>query len=320
MIPIKSNEYIFKALDEINAEHEKACLNAERKKQSLYVEHPKLMSFDCRIAEVFRDVMKKVVAGEKGDFEKAKEESLRLQKQRADYIAENDVDISATEPDFNCKKCSDTGYVGGRLCECVKSRAAKINYNELNKDVNLEEQTFEKFSLDYYSNHEKNGVIPREIMTKICNFCVKYANEFNENSESLLFFGKTGLGKTHLSLAIANEVIKQGYDVVYGPISRIIGSIEREHFSGSDRATLLNVIDCDLLILDDLGTEFTTPFVVSTIFDIVNSRILNKKPTVINTNLEFEELKQKYSDRIVSRIAGSYRMLQFFGDDIRSIK
>ncbi len=261
-----------------------------------------------------------MISGDKPDFKSAEGISLSLQQQREEYIKENNIDISVIEPDFNCKKCDDTGYVNGRLCECVKKRAVKLNYDELNKDVKLGDYTFRKFLLDYYPEKPQEGVIPREIMTKICGFCVKYAAEFDENSENLIFSGKTGLGKTHLSLAIVNDVLKKGYNVVYGPISRIIGNIEREHFSGNDRTTLQNVIDCDLLVFDDLGTEFTTPFVVSTIFDIINSRILNKKPTIINTNLDLEELKQKYSDRVISRIFGNYRMLQFYGKDIRSIK
>lgn len=293
---------------------------AQNKKAELYSKFPKIADFDREIAAVFQNLMKKMLGGEKVDFSSAEEKSLLLQKQKSDYLQENNIDISVINPEYKCKKCSDTGYINGKLCECVKKKAVQLNYDELNKDVSLENYTFRNFLLDYYPQEAKNGVIPRDIMTKICGFCVKYAAEFSENSESLLFFGKTGLGKTHLSLSIANEVIKKGYNVVYGPISRIIGNIEREHFSGEERTTLQNVLDCDLLIFDDLGTEFTTQFVVSSVFDIVNSRILNKKPTIINTNLDFDELKQKYSDRIISRIAGNYRMLQFFGKDIRTIK
>lgn len=320
VIPIKSSEYIMKALDIINANHEREELKAQNRKLELYGKFPKIAEFDREIAAVFQNAMKTMLGGEKVDFAHAEEKSLSLQKQKSDYLQENNIDISVINPEYNCKKCSDTGYVNGRLCECVKKKAIQLNYDELNKDVKLEDYTFRKFSLDYYSESAKNGVIPRDIMTKICGFCVKYAAEFEINSESLLFFGQTGLGKTHLSLAIANEVIKKGYNVVYGPISKIIGNIEREHFSGEERTTLQNVLNCDLLIFDDLGTEFTTQFVASSIFDIVNSRILNKKSTIINTNLDFEELKQKYSDRIVSRISGNYRMLQFFGEDIRTIK
>lgn len=289
----------------------------EGRKIDFYQSYPEIEKLDKQIASVFQSAMKKMLNGEKVDFKIAEEKSLALQNQKAEFIKENGIDISVLSPNFKCEKCEDTGYFEGRLCECVRKKAVSINYEELNKDVRLGDYTFDKFSLECYPESFEDGIDAREIMTKVYGFCEKYAKEFEKDSQSLLFFGKTGLGKTHLSLAIANDVIKKGYNVVYGPISRIIGSIEREHFSSNERTTLNNVINCDLLILDDLGTEFTTQFVVSSIFDIVNSRILNKKPTIINTNLSFEELKQKYSDRVVSRISKDYRMLQFFGKDIR---
>ncbi len=295
-------------------------LRLEGRKFDFYQSYPEIEKLDRQIALVFHNAMKKMLNGEKVDFAAAEKQSLELQNQKKEFIEKNGIDISVLSPKFRCKNCEDTGYFNGKLCECVRSKAVAINYEELNKDVRLEDYTFDKFSLECYPETVDDGVNARDIMTKVCEFCVKYATEFSENSESLLFFGKTGLGKTHLSLSIANEVIKKGYNVVYGPISRIIGSIEKEHFSNDERTILNNVINCDLLILDDLGTEFTTQFVVSTIFDIVNSRVLNKKPTIINTNLSFEELKQKYSDRVVSRISKDCRMLQFFGKDIRIIK
>ena len=305
----------------IVALNKRESLLADKRKQSLYIDYPELLSFDKEIASVFQSVMKDVISGKQADFSSAEEKSLELQRKKEEYIRANNIDISVINPKIYCDICSDTGYMpNGKLCDCVRKKAAELNYEELNKDVKLEDYSFDNFSLEYYPNKDENGVIPRDIMTKICSFCVKYATEFKSDSESLLFFGKTGLGKTHLSLSIANEVIKKGYNVVYGPISRIMGNIEKEHFSDNDRTTLMNILDCDLLIFDDLGTEFTTSFIASTIFDIVNSRILNKKPTIINTNLDFEEIKQRYSDRIVSRIAGNYRMLQFFGEDIRFIK
>lgn len=316
-----SNSYIFKAIELIKANHEKQLLIAENKKQNLYLDYPKLKQFDKQIADVFNVTMKKIVSGEKPDFKDAEQKSLEIQKAKQDFIKANNINLDDIKPDFDCEKCEDTGYVNGKICDCVKKKAVALIYDELNKDVTLEDYTFEKFSLSYYPDKNIDGINPRDIMTKICGFCVKYVDKFCKDSESILFFGKTGLGKTHLSLAIANDVIKKGYNVVYGPISKIIGNIEKEHFSsGDDRVTLQNVLDCDLLILDDLGTEFTTQFVSASLFDIVNSRILNKKPTIINTNLDFEELKQRYTDRLVSRISGNYRMLEFFGEDIRTLK
>lgn len=288
----------------------------EGRKFDFYQSYPEIEKIDKQIASVFQSAMKKMLNGEKVDFKIAEEESLALQKQKADLIEKNGIDVSVLTPNFKCKKCEDTGYSNGVLCDCVRKKAVSINYDELNKDVRLEDYTFDKFEIDCYPEI-CDDVNARDIMTKVRDFCVKYSAEFKQDSQSLLFFGKTGLGKTHLSLAIANSVIEKGYNVVYGPISRIIGGIEREHFSNNERTTLNNIINCDLLILDDLGTEFTTQFVVSSIFDIINSRILNKKPTIINTNLGFDELKQKYSDRVVSRISKDYRMLQFFGKDNR---
>ncbi len=313
-----SAKYILQALEEIKANGTKQSLIAENKKQSLYLDYPELKRFDEQIASVFQNAMKSVISGEKVDFKAAEAKSLEIQQQKKEFLEKNSIDLSKVSPLFNCKKCSDTGYVNGKICDCVIKTATALSYNELNKDVDLERYTFEKFDLNLYPDREIEGVNSRELMTKIYNFCVKYADSFSNKAESLFFFGKTGLGKTHLSLAITNVLCKKGYNVVYGPISKVIGNIEKEHFSKDEQEnTIDNVQNCDLLVLDDLGTEFSTPFVVSTVFDIINTRILNNKPTIINTNLEFDELEQKYSARIVSRISGNYRMLKFIGEDIR---
>ena len=318
---MKSAEYIFKALDEVKQSREKKELQAQQNKSNLYKEYPKLYELDESISSVFKAVMKQVIAGQTPDFAAAEEKSLALQDEKAKFIKDNNIDYSVTTPVFDCSMCEDTGYFKGKICECVKKKATELVYNELNKDVTLSDYTFEKFSLSFYPDKDENGVNPYEIMTKISGFCVKYASEFTLDSENLVFFGKTGLGKTHLCLAIANDVIAKGYNVVYGPISKIIGQIETEHFAGGqEKIALKKVCDCDLLVLDDLGTEFDTSFVLSTVFDIINSRLLNKKPTIINTNLNLVDLKRRYDDRVVSRIIGNYRMLEFFGEDVRTLK
>ncbi len=313
-----SGEYILQALEEIKANGTKQELIAENKKAKLYSEYPELEKFDEQIASVFQNAMKSVVLGEKFDFKVAEKQSLEIQQKKKEFVEKNSIDLEAIKPLYSCEKCSDSGYVDGNICDCVRKRAISISYDKLNKDVDLSRYTFEKFDLNMYPDKEIEGINSRELMTKICNFCVKYADKFDKNAESLFFFGNTGLGKTHLSLAITNVLCKKGYNVVYGPISKLIGNIEKEHFSNQDQDnTLESVLNCDLLVLDDLGTEFSTQFVVSTVFDIINSRILNNKPTIINTNLEFDELEQKYSARVVSRISGNYRMLKFIGEDIR---
>ena len=312
-----SSEYILQALEEIKANGTKQKLIAENKKAMLYSEYPELEKFDEQIASVFQNAMKSVVLGEKFDFKVAEQQSLEIQQKKKEFVDKNSIDLDSIKPLYSCKKCSDSGYVDGKICDCVRKRAISISYDELNKDVDLSKYTFEKFDLNMYPDKEIEGMNSRKNMTDIYNYCVNYAKEFNKKSGNILLIGGPGVGKTHLSLSIANVLCKKGYDVVYGPISKIIGKIEKEHFSNEEETAIYSVQNCDLLILDDLGTEFSTQFVVSVLFDIINLRLLNNKSTIINTNLESDELEQKYSARVASRVFGNYKMLKFIGEDIR---
>ena len=175
----------------------------------------------------------------------------------------------------------------------------------------LEKSTFQNFDLDKYPDNTRN------IMSKIFDYCKNYAYNFEVNNDSLMFIGNTGLGKTHLSLAIAGVVIEKGYGVIYGSLSNILSKIENEHFSSNSTSTIDSVCNCDLLIIDDLGTEFSTPFTRSTVYEIINHRQLNSKPTIISTNLNIDELEKAYTQRVVSRICGKYRCFEFLGNDIR---
>lgn len=315
-----SKEYLNNALKIIKANREKQILIAEKNQQMLYQKHGKLKSFDDQIKLLFTDATRSVANGMKIDFKALSEISNELQQKRKQYLNDIGVDEHSFAVKFNCKNCEDIGYYNGRVCQCVRDLAIKLKYDELNKDVPLENSTFDKFDLNKYQDLKENSSAnPKEVMTKLFNYCVKYADGFSLKSPNMLFFGATGLGKTHLSLAIANKVISKGYYVIYGSISRILAKIENEYFSKSvnESVTLKTVLECDLLILDDLGTEFTTQFIVSTIYDIINTRILNNKPTIINTNLNMNQLQDKYSPRIVSRISGCYKLFYFLGEDIR---
>ncbi len=315
-------DYYNKALEIVHARKLKAEMLSEMKKKELHDKLPELDTLEFKIKSTFSDALKMQLAGKAVDFDEASKKSLEFQNQRKMLLHDAGINESDLEPKYHCKKCNDSGYVDGKVCECVKFAAAKLIYDELNKDVPLEDCTFSSFNLKYYPETSNDGYSPREVMGKIFESCVSYADKFNPHMPSLLFYGNTGLGKTHLSLSIANEVISRGYNVVYGPISRILQQIEEEYFSRDlqSNQTLNTVNECDLLIIDDLGTEFTTPFVTSTIYDIINSRILSKKPTIINTNLSMEEIEKRYSPRIVSRISGNYTMFMFVGSDVRALK
>lgn len=193
--------------------------------------------------------------------------------------------------------------------------------SEVAKFAPLDKCTFENFDLSYYSETPlENSIVPRAKAQKVLEVTRKYAQNFSTNSKNLLFLGKTGLGKTHLSLAIANVVINKGYSVCYGTSQNICDDLQSEQFGRSENIayTKRQVLDCDLLVLDDLGTELDNQYSIATIYNIINTRLLSAKPTIISTNCEFEELLNKYDQRITSRITGEYVKLYLFGDDIRN--
>lgn len=251
-----------------------------------------------------------------------KDKNLMLQKRIHEILTTHGLTEDYLKPHYNCDKCSDTGFVDGIMCSCLSKLMKEIAFEQLNSETPLSLSSFEKFSLDYYPMNAGDAMSPRRIMEQVFKNCKWYADNFSKDSPSLLFQGATGLGKTHLSLAIASEAINRGYGVIYGSVQELMNKIESEHFSREmvKQDTRKLLIDCDLLILDDLGTEFITQFTVSSLYNIINSRLLGNKPTIISTNLSLNELEDKYSERIVSRIAGNYRMLKFVGSDIRMIK
>ncbi len=219
---------------------------------------------------------------------------------------------------FDCPLCSDTGYIDGKICECVKKLANSITVKELNAEMPLDESTFENFNLDYYSDSSGNA---RRRMTSILKLSKEYVLNFNPNtSTNLLFLGEPGLGKTHLTLAIVSGVIQKGYLPVYAPADNLFSIIEKEKFQGENLGAYEQMQKCDLLVIDDLGTELVTAFTKSLLYNLINTRILNKKPTIINTNLTLAEIEQIYSPRITSRLIGNYNANKFLGNDIRQQK
>lgn len=235
------------------------------------------------------------------------------------------------EPRVLCEKCGDTGYSGGELCSCVKAELARAARGEANLSELLADQTFERFRLDLYPDvpDPALGFSPRENAKSLLRFCRSWAEGFGPASPNLYFYGGCGLGKTYLSSAVANFLLARGTDVLYISANTLLSILEDLHFnravSDEKRALAAHVNECELLILDDLGAEFATPFTSAELFRIINDRILSGKKTVISSNLSFNELSEKYDgknsgrfgDRIRSRIEGCFEAMGFFGDDIR---
>jgi len=248
--------------------------------------------------------------------------SKSLIEQRAKILEKNGYSADAMQPQYICPVCEDRGFIGGRMCNCQRQLLKDIMKEELRALAPIDECTFDTLNLEYYSNEPlDNAIVPRERAKKIFESARRYAQNFSHESKNLLLLGKTGLGKTHLSLAIANVVINKGYYVCYGTSQNICDDLQSEQFGRTDGIyyNKQQVLGCDLLILDDLGTEIDSQYSIATLYNIINSRILAKKPTVISTNCELSELLSKYDQRITSRITGEYTKMTILGNDIRNI-
>ncbi len=292
---------------------------AERKsadlKLEIYKSLPELRQIDEQISAVGIAAVK-AASRLKGADEvvRCKEKYDALSAKKRSLMRASGISELAFEPKYTCSLCSDTGYNGGVICSCAKSLAQKYEFDKLNSKMPLEASTFESFSLKYYQ-----GAAAKK-MASVLERCRDFAESGPTASSGLIFLGKTGLGKTHLSLAIANVMLKNGYGVVYGTAQNFLSAIEKEHFGRAEGDTLELLGECDLLIIDDLGAEFSTQFTVSALYNLLNGRIMEGKPTVISTNLSPAELANAYGERISSRIIGSFEPLKFEGNDIRQIK
>ena len=250
-----------------------------------------------------------------------RQKSKALTDERGCILAKNGYKPDAMSPEYICPVCEDKGFVNGRICQCHRQLLKDLMKENLRRVAPLDDCTFENFYVEKYSDRpDENGIIPRERAGKIYDAAHRYAQNFSLPSKNLLFLGATGLGKTHLSLAIANVAVNRGYYVCYGTSQNICEDLQSEQLGrDSDIVyTKRQVLDIDLLIIDDLGTEIDSQYSIATLYNIINSRILAKKPTIISTNYEPAELYKKYDQRITSRITGEYTAMQFLGSDIRN--
>ena len=321
-----SEEIYYSAIDKLAERRQQAQRNAAFVSEQLFQQFPRLKEIDSELMAVGASAAKSMLQKSDTDLlRRLSEKSLELQNEQNEILSRAGIDPSVMEPRYYCSKCEDTGFIelDNRtvFCDCLNKLMADLAAEQLNADLPLSECTFENFSLDYYSDKpDENGRSPLNRMSKILNYCRDYADNFSLDSKNLLLRGATGLGKTHLSLAIANEVIKKGMSVIYVTAPDILTKLEREHFSYRNygqQDSLSSLLKCDLLIIDDLGTEFITQFSVSCMYNLLNSRLLASKPMIISTNLQLSELVTTYSQRFVSRLIGAADRLDFLSDDIR---
>ena len=287
--------------------------------QTAYETVPRIKEIDRQLRMTMAAAAQAVFS-QGGDIQETmdtvRRENMSLQQERAElaalYFEEGYLDETPI-----CDRCGGTGYVGSTMCECLRELCRQEQKKELTF-LNVGRESFDHFRLDYYP--EENNV--RKIMERTFQACRRYAATFTEKSPSLLFSGDTGLGKTFLSACIARTVADNGYSVMYESAGHLFTNLERAKFSGDEsaRREAEKYTACDLLILDDLGTEMPGAFTTAALYTLINDRLLSGKPTIISTNLNTEDFAHRYNSQIASRLRGSYTRIPFVGEDIRVIK
>jgi len=255
-------------------------------------------------------------------LQEVKQANLALQQEREALLSANFAPGWLDDSPI-CPHCGGNGYVGAVMCQCLRTLCRQEQKQEL-MQLTCGIERFDTFRLDYYpaETDPTFGVSPRLLMERNLQICKKYAENFGKDSGNLLFVGGTGLGKTYLSACIANEAAEKGASVAYESAPNLFAKLSKNQFEGDDvtRADCARLWDCDLLIIDDLGTELTNAFVIASLYSLVNERLLSGKSMIISTNLNIDEISRRYSPQIASRLAGAFRGLTFLGKDIRVLK
>ena len=298
----------------IEKRRESAICEAEARDAELRLESREIREIDAELTGTGLLLFKTACAG--GDLAPIRERNTALMKKRGEVLLSLGYPEDYSEIKYTCPICCDTGYEGSKLCSCFREELIKENIRSSGIGNLIEKQSFENFRLDIY----KDEAIKKE-MTHNLSEAKKYADEFSRDSKNLLLIGTTGTGKTHLTTAIARTVIEKGFEVIYDSAQNVVAAFEYDRFKsgyGQYEARGEKYLECELLILDDLGTEFSNQFTVSCIYNLLNTRINKGLPTVISTNLGAGELLSRYEDRIYSRIIGQDTLiLRFLGKDNR---
>ena len=318
-------------LAQLEYEKDKSRREADfrQRRERIYQYQPRLREIESRLSST----TSRIIAGplRKGTDPGAaiaalRKENLELQEEKRVLLQRMGLTEDALDEQPACGRCGDSGFVGGQVCRCLREYYAREQQRELSRMLDLGNQSFDTFRTDWYPDQCMPGrakTFRQHMEDVVYETCVAFAHQFGRRPANLLLFGPPGLGKTHLSAAIAREVSEKGFSVVYDTAAQVFQRFEQQKFSREDgeaAADVERILACDLLILDDLGTEMTTAFVQSALYQIVNTRLMEKKSTIISTNLRVNELAQRYSAQIASRIEGEYQLLPFVGDDIRRLK
>lgn len=317
---MRTKDELFRAAQrEVAARRQQAVMQAETARRAAYAAHPALAEADNAHMRAGLSLAKAAALG--GSIEAARAALTRADEALAAAVREAGYEENAFTPAYRCPLCEDTGMRGGIPCSCVAEAARRLRREEINAASPLGLCQFASFEVARYSEtvEPELGISPREYMGKLLNYCQTYAARFSQNSPNLLFMGHTGLGKTHLALAIADAVLEGGHDVLYTSAAALAAQLGREHFDYSTKDEWLAACqEADLLILDDLGTEYITPLTISVLYELINTRMLTHRPTIYTTNITDQTVfMARYTEKVASRMLGGCKMFKFFGADQR---
>lgn len=323
-MPLSNSQY-----DEIIREYDARQLRnqhlLEARTKEAYEQLPRLKEIDDAIASCSVAQAKRLLDGDEAALHSLRSQIAAYRKEKAALLQEHGFPANYFEPIYTCPDCKDTGYIGLKRCHCFEQAAINFVYAQSNLNEILQNENFDTFSFEYYSSEDINpatGLSSLDTARDAVLKCHDFIDHFGDDFSNLYFYGDTGIGKTFLSNCIAKELMDQGYSVIYFTAFQLFDILSRGVFKKEEDAIAAhrNIFDCDLLIIDDLGTELTNSFTTSQLFLCLNERILRKKSTIISTNLGMNQLADIYSERVLSRISSNYTLIKLFGADIRILK
>lgn len=319
-----------RARDVLERRREDNRAEQRRRTERVYAIAPEIREYDLQLRRQMAELVRLTVSkspklGE--ELDKLRQSNLELQQRRGEALVEHGFGLDYLDEIYSCPKCRDSGTYQGGVCSCLEKLYNAELTKELGTLLKTGDESFERFDLSYYdSAPTASGISPRDVMQATYSGCLRFAENFPNVSGSLLLQGGTGLGKTYLSACIARVVAKKGCSVCYDTAAAALDAFERQKFSRDASEAqaadtrVKRMLSCDLMILDDLGTEMLTPISQSALYTLINTRLNQGLRTVISTNLSSEELEKRYSPQISSRIEGEFIALPFVGQDIRRLK
>lgn len=316
------------AYERLLREYDEKQLAAKReciyRTQKIEMQIPEISQINSQIAAMSVDLAVARIKGEKKEKSEYETKKAALIARRHELLSGAGYSEYDLQPHYECEECKDTGFIDGQKCQCLRSRITDILYDQSNvKDI-LERENFSTYTFRYYDDTripelEGMGDSPLGAAKRAAREALDFTRDFADSSENMFICGPPGTGKTFLCNCIAKSVLDQGYDVIYLSAVKLFGLLADEAF-GNEKNDADELLSCDLLIIDDLGTEYTNSFVQSSFFNCINERLLRGKHTIISTNLSLVEIQDVYSERVYSRIAEKYKLIKLSGKDIRILK